>query len=277
MRIGEACRAAAAQLRAAGVPDPAWDSGQLMSRVTGLAPLMARLSERELTAEEAAAFDALVQRRLQREPLQYILGTQDFCGRSFAVDGRVLIPRPETELLAERAVRALQDFGPGAHALDLCCGSGCLGITLALEAPSAQVDMADLSEDALAVTRKNADRLGAQVSLLQGDLWDAVDARQYQLIVSNPPYIPDAVCLALQAEVMREPPMALKGGMDGLDFYRRIAAGLRKHLLPGGVLLLEVGFDQAERVAELLRAAGCETACHEDYQHILRMVEARWA
>ena len=277
MRIGEACRAAAAQLRAAGVPDPAWDSGQLMSRVTGLAPLMARLSERELTAEEAAAFDALVQRRLQREPLQYILGTQDFCGRSFAVDGRVLIPRPETELLAERAVRALQDFGSGAHALDLCCGSGCLGITLALEVPSAQVDMADLSEDALAVTRKNADRLGAQVSLLQGDLWDAVRARQYQLIVSNPPYIPDADCLALQAEVMREPPMALKGGMDGLDFYRRIAAGLRKHLLPGGVLLLEVGFDQAERVAELLRAAGCETACHEDYQHILRMVEARWA
>lgn len=277
MRIGEACRAAAAQLRAAGVPDPAWDSGQLMSRVTGLAPLMARLSERELTAEEAAAFDALVQRRLQREPLQYILGTQDFCGRSFAVDGRVLIPRPETELLAERAVRALQDFGPGAHALDLCCGSGCLGITLALEVPSAQVDMADLSEDALAVTRKNAERLGAQVSLHQGDLWDAVDARQYQLIVSNPPYIPDADCLALQAEVMREPLMALKGGMDGLDFYRRIAAGLRKHLLPGGVLLLEVGFDQAERVAELLRAAGCETACHEDYQHILRMVEARWA
>lgn len=277
MRIGEACRAAAAQLRAAGVPDPAWDSGQLMSRVTGLAPLMARLSERELTAEEAAAFDALVQRRLQREPLQYILGTQDFCGRSFEVDGRVLIPRPETELLAERAVRALQDFGPGAHALDLCCGSGCLGITLALEAPSAQVDMADLSEDALAVTRKNAERLGAQVSLLQGNLWDAVDVRQYQLIVSNPPYIPDEDCLALQAEVMREPPMALKGGMDGLDFYRRIAAGLRKHLLPGGVLLLEVGFDQAERVAELLRAAGCETACHEDYQHILRMVEARWA
>lgn len=277
MRIGEACRAAAAQLRAAGVPDPAWDSGQLMSRVTGLAPLMARLSERELTAEEAAAFDALVQRRLQREPLQYILGTQDFCGRSFAVDGRVLIPRPETELLAERAVRALQDFGPGAHALDLCCGSGCLGITLALEVPSAQVDMADLSEDALAVTRKNAERLGAQVSLLRGDLWDAVVARQYQLIVSNPPYIPDADCLALQAEVMREPPMALKGGMDGLDFYRRIAAGLRKHLLSGGVLLLEVGFDQAERVAELLRAAGCETACHEDYQHILRMVEARWA
>ena len=276
MRIGEACRAAAAQLRAAGVPDPAWDSGQLMSRVTGLAPLMARLSERELTAEEAAAFDALVQRRLQREPLQYILGTQDFCGRSFAVDGRVLIPRPETELLAERAVRALQDFGPGAHALDLCCGSGCLGITLALEVPSAQVDMADLSEDALAVTRKNADRLGAQVSLHQGDLWDAVDARRYQLIVSNPPYIPDEDCLALQAEVMREPPMALKGGMDGLDFYRRIAVGLRKHLLPGGVLLLEVGFDQAERVAELLRAAGCETACHEDYQHILRMVEARW-
>ena len=277
MRIGEACRAAAAQLRTAGVPDPAWDSGQLMSRVTGLAPLMARLSERELTAEEAAAFDALVQRRLQREPLQYILGTQDFCGRSFAVDGRVLIPRPETELLAERAVRALQGFGSGAHALDLCCGSGCLGITLALEAPSAQVDMADLSEDALAVTRKNAERLGAQVSLLRGDLWDAVRARQYQLIVSNPPYIPDADCLALQAEVMREPPMALKGGMDGLDFYRRIAAGLREHLLPGGVLLLEVGFDQAERVAELLRAAGCETACHEDYQHILRMVEARWA
>ena len=275
MTIGEACRAAAAKLRAAGVPDPVWDSGELMARATGLAPLMARLSERELTAEEAETFETLCARRLRREPLQYILGEQSFCGRSCQVDARVLIPRPETELLAERAVTALGAFGPGARALDLCCGSGCLGITLALDVPGSIVDAADLSPDALAVTRLNAEKLGARLTLHQGDLWEAVGAQTYQVIVSNPPYIPDAECLTLQEEVLREPGMALKGGADGLDFYRRIADGLAAHLAPGGVVLLEVGYDQAARVAAMLEAAGCRAICHRDYQGILRMVEAR--
>ena len=236
MTLQQACREAARAFAAAGILDPAWDSGLLMERVTGVAPLLARLSQRALTQEEAAAFEALCQRRLTREPLQYILGEQLFLGRSFQVDHRVLIPRPETELLAERAIAALKGFSGTPDALDLCCGSGCLGISLALEVPAARVDAADLSPEALAVAKANAERLGAGVTFYQGDLWQAVGSRRYALIVSNPPYIPEEACAALQPEVMREPAMALRGGADGLDFYRRIAAGRGEHLLPGGVL-----------------------------------------
>lgn len=274
MTLQEACRKAAAAFSAAGIPDPAWDSGLMMERVTGVAPLLARLSQRELTAAEQEQFAALCARRLTREPLQYILGEQSFLGRSFRVDARVLIPRPETELLAERAADALRGMPGAPRALDLCCGSGCLGVTLALEAPNAQVEAADLSEDALTVARDNARRLGAAVAFFQGDLWQAVADRRYHLIVSNPPYIPDQDCETLQAEVMREPPMALRGGADGLDFYRRIAAGLGDHLLPEGALFLEVGAGQAEQVAELLVREGLRAECHRDYQGILRMVEA---
>lgn len=274
MTLQQACREAARAFAAAGIPDPAWDSGLLMERVTGMAPLLARLSQRELTQEEAVAFEALCQRRLTREPLQYILGEQLFLGRSFHVDHRVLIPRPETELLAERAIAALKGFSGTPQVLDLCCGSGCLGISLALEVPAARVDAADLSMEALTVAKANAERLGAGVTFYQGDLWQAVGSRRYSLIVSNPPYIPEDDCAALQPEVMREPAMALRGGADGLDFYRRIAAGLGEHLLPGGVLFLEVGCGQAEQVADMLAREGMQTACHRDYQDILRMVEA---
>lgn len=277
MTLQDACRRAAARFRAVGIPDPAWDSGLLMERVTGVPPLMARLSDRELTDAENAQYECLCARRLTREPLQYILGTQDFLGRTFRVDRRALIPRPETELLAERAIAALRVMGEGARVLDLCTGSGCLGVSLALELPTAWVEASDLSADALALARENADMLGAQVTFRQGDLWDAVSGACYQLIVSNPPYIPDAECEELQPEVMREPAMALRGGTDGLDFYRRIAEGLDAHLSAGGAIFLEVGYDQAEQVAELLRAHGLIACCHRDYQQILRMVEGRKA
>ena len=216
---------------------------------------------------------ALVSRRLTRQPLQYLLNTQPFLGRDFYVDERVLIPRPETELLAERAIAALREH-PHPIALDLCCGSGALAVSMALEVPGAQVHAADLSPDALAVTAKNAELLGASVTLHQGDLFAAVPEIAFDVIVSNPPYIPSADCLTLQEEVRREPMMALDGGTDGLNFYRRIASDAPKFLRPGGVLLLEVGFDQAEAVMALL-ADFADVQAHEDYQHIPRMIEAR--
>lgn len=136
------------------------------------------------------------------------------------------------------------------------------------------MEATDLSPEALAVAKENAQRLGAPVTFLQGDLWQAVAGRCYDLIVSNPPYIPNEACETLQPEVMREPAMALRGGADGLDFYRRIAAGVGEHLLPGGVLFLEVGYGQAAQVADMLGREGLKTECHQDYQGILRMVEA---
>ena len=216
-------------------------------------------------------FDVLVSRRLTRQPLQYLLNTQPFLGRDFYVDERVLIPRTETELLAERAIAALREH-PHPIALDLCCGSGggALAVSMALEVPGAQVHAADLSPDALAVTAKNAELLGASVTLHQGDLFAAVPEIAFDVIVSNPPYIPSADCLTLQEEVRREPLMALDGGAE----HRRIASDAPKFLRPGGVLLLEVGFDQAEAVMALL-ADFADVQAHEDYQHIPRMIEAR--
>ena len=265
-----------AQFRDAGIPDPEVDSAALLSHVTGRAPLMLRLdTDTALTEAQLSAYDGLRQRRLQRVPLQYLTHEQPFLGHSFYVDERVLIPRSETELLAERVIEALRRMDAPA-ALDLCCGSGCIGISAALAAPGAQVHAADLSPDALAVTRRNAEALGAHVTLHQGDLFGAVAGLQFDLIVSNPPYIPSAACATLQQEVLREPAMALDGGCDGLDFYRRIAEGAPRHLRPGGTLLLEVGHDQAGPVSDLLQSAGLTEVCaHPDLCGIRRMVEGR--
>ena len=267
-------KATASAFRNAGIPDPEVDAALLLSHVTGQPPLSLRLDMTTVLSDDVLTrFDALVSRRLTRQPLQYLLHTQPFLGRDFYVDERVLIPRPETELLAERAIAALREH-PHPIALDLCCGSGALAVSMSLEVPGAQVHAADLSPDALAVTAKNAELLGASVTLHQGDLFAAVPEIAFDVIVSTPRFIPSADCLTLQEEVRREPLMALDGGADGLDFYRQIARSAPHFLRPGGVLLLEVGFDQAEAVVALL-ADFADVQAHEDYQHIPRMIEAR--
>ena len=267
-----------AEMAAAGVPDADVDAQLLLSHVTGQNPLNLRLdSWSQVSLADEEQFRALCEKRKTRTPLQYLTGVQSFLGRDFRVDERVLIPRPETELLAERAIALLREEKYPPTALDLCCGSGCLAVSMALGDPRADVHAADLSEGALAVTKMNAERLHAKVTLHQGDLFDALSIHQlYQVIVSNPPYIPAADCLELQEEVLWEPMMALDGGTDGYDFYRRIAENAPRFLHAGGTLLMEVGFDQAERVMALCQEAGLTpVAIHEDYQHIARMVEAR--
>ena len=271
-------KALAAEMAAAGVPDAEIDASLLLAHITGQNPLNLRLdSWSQVSLADEEAFRTLCHKRMSRTPLQYLTEVQSFLGRDFHVDERVLIPRPETELLAERAIALLREEKYPPRALDLCCGSGCLAVSMALGDPRAEVHAADLSEGSLAVAKLNAERLHAKVTLHQGDLFDALPIHQlYQVIVSNPPYIPAADCLELQEEVRREPMMALDGGNDGLDFYRRIAQDAPWFLAPGGTLLMEVGYDQAERVMALCQAAGLTpVAIHEDYQHIERMVEAR--
>ena len=272
----ELIRQTAAAFHAAGIPDPEVDAALLLGRVTGQAPLLLRTNDWTALPEDVlSAFDALAQRRLTREPVQYILASQSFLGHDFYVDSRVLIPRPETELLAELAIECLQPKGTGALALDLCCGSGCIAVSMALAVPEATVHACDLSEGALAVTRRNAAALGAAVTLHQGDLLAAIASLAFDVIVSNPPYIPTADCRVLQQEVLLEPSMALDGGQDGLDFYRRIARDAPAHMKAGGTLLMEVGYDQTASVRRLLEEAGFhDVQAHEDYQHILRMIEA---
>lgn len=268
----------AAEMRDAGVPDAEVDASLLLSHITGQNPMNLRLdSWSQVSLADEEAFRALCEKRMTRTPLQYLTGVQSFLGRDFYVDERVLIPRPETELLAERAIALLREENYPPIALDMCCGSGCLAVSMALGVPNADVHAADLSEGALAVTKLNAERLHAKVTLHQGDLFDALPIHQlYDVIVSNPPYIPAADCLELQKEVRREPMMALDGGADGYDFYRRIAEDAPWFLQPGGTLLMEVGFDQAEHVMALCKDAGLTPiAIHKDYQHIPRIVEAR--
>ncbi len=273
----ELLRRATAELRSADVPDPEVDSALLLSFVTGQPPMNLRLdSWTQLSPADEAAFLALCDQRKTRVPLQYLTHRQSFLGRDFYVDDRVLIPRPETELLAEQAIAVMRETG-AETALDLCCGSGCLGVSLSLACPLAQVHAADLSPDALAVTRRNAESLCAALTLHQGDLFAALPADfRFGVIVSNPPYIPTAECRVLQAEVMQEPAMALDGGADGLDLYRRIAAEAPARLTKGGTLLMEVGAGQARDVMALCVSAGMTAvAIHEDYQHIERFVEVR--
>ena len=268
--------ATAALFRAADIPDPEVDGALLLSHLTGRAPLALRLDTDTILADDVLArFLALRATRLRRVPLQYLTGEAEFLGQVFRVDERVLIPRPETEMLVERALATLAGR-TAPRVLDLCCGSGCIGVSVKLARPDAQVTLTDASEGALAVAQENARRLGAQADFRLGDLFSPVEGA-FDAILSNPPYIPAADCLTLQEEVRREPLMALDGGADGLDFYRRIAAQAPSHLTDGGVLLLEIGWDQGDTVPALLRQAGfADVRAHEDFQGILRTVEGVW-
>ncbi len=268
-------RQTASAFRQAGIPDPEVDASLILSYVTGKEPLDLRLDTTTLLSEDLMQqFQQLAAQRLTRRPLQYLLGRQSFLGRDFFVNESVLIPRPETELLAEKANQALKHLSGHPAALDLCCGSGVLAVSMALDVPNAAVTAVDLSADALAVAMHNAEQLHADVHFLQGDLFSPVQDMRFDVIVSNPPYIPSEECRTLQAEVMQEPMLALDGGKDGLDFYRRIAHEAADHLLPGGVLLLEVGDGEANTVAAML--TGYTVQIHEDYQHIPRIIEAKF-
>lgn len=248
MTVLEALREAEKRLSA--VPDPRLDAEYLLAHVLRVPRLEVLLQkQRALTDAEAAYFQAFVARRAAREPLQYILGTQPFMGLPFRTDPRALIPRNDTETLCQEALRLAKSH---QRVLDLCTGSGAIAIALKKRMPALAVTAADVSPEALSLARENADALDAAVDFRQGDLWDAVAGEVYDLIVSNPPYIPDALQDTLQEEVRKEPPLALFGGADGLDFYRRIAHGAPDHLAPGGCLLLEIGDDQFEQVKTLL-------------------------
>ena len=279
--IREARKYAAQRLQAHGIPDPAWDADMLLSSVTGYQRLELSLRPLEaLTDQQERQLSALLLSRVEREPLQYLLGKAGFYGRDFRVDHRVLIPRPETELLCEKAIEALtavRAARPQPFVLDLCTGSGAIGVTLALECPFAQVSACDLSPEALSLARQNARDLGAAVDLKQGNLFEAVTGRRFDMIISNPPYIPQKELAGLQEEVRREPQMALDGGEDGLDFYRRIAKEAPEYLNSDGWLLLEIGDGQGEAVKKMLLKQGFQrVTVFPDDQGLERMVTARW-
>jgi release factor glutamine methyltransferase len=239
-------------------------------------------SDQLLAAADLARCRVLLQRRLRGEPLAYVTGRVRFRARTFLVDRRVLVPRPATEALIEIALEAVRAAGwPAPRVADICTGSGVVALTLAAEVPSARVVAVDLSDNALAVAATNLARLapfgiGDRVTLRAGDLLGPLGDEHFEMIVSNPPYIPSPKMATLAPEVLREPHLALDGGDDGLVLIRRLVTGARAHLVPGGLLAIEHDVDQHPAVAALMHAAGfVAVQGTRDLGQILRVTSGR--
>ena len=277
MQPREALREVEARLTAAGCPDADFDAGELFRLVTGQD---ARLADRPLTAEQAAKLEALTARRATREPLQYLCGSWPFLDFELAVGPGVLCPRADTEVVAEAAAQMLAEV-QAPKVLDLCAGTGCLGLGVKRFCPEADVTCVEKSPEAFRYLKKNAVSALKQgtARAVEGDLftyWQGLPEGELDLIVSNPPYLTAAEMRQLQPEVAREPAMALEAGEDGLVFYRALAEHYQNALRPGGSLALEIGWQQREAVTALLAANGwVDIACRKDYGGNDRCILAR--
>ena len=237
-------------------------------------------AERPLAEGELGRYRELIKRRRNGEPIAYILGRREFFALPFRVDRRVLIPRPDTETLVESALAGTQAQHLYGRLLDLCTGSGCVAVAFAKARPTWRVTAVDLSPDAAALARENVRRAGVvhNVSVLEGDLFGALspDAK-FELITANPPYIPSGEIAGLDTDVRDfEPRLALDGGEDGLVIIRRLLDAAPRYLVPGGMLAMEVGFDQAPAVAALFEGAGfVDIARARDLAGVERVVSGR--
>lgn len=259
-----------------GVDNPRLDAEVLLCHVLGKERIYLYTHyDQPLSKQELATYRVMVKHRAQRVPVAYITGRREFMGLDFGVAPAVLIPRPETELLVEAAQQRLQDMA-APHLLDLGTGSGAILVSLLYLLPKATGVAVDISPAALAIARENGERHGvtARLEMVEGDLFQPLgNSCRFDAIVSNPPYIPDADVDLLAPEVQQEPRGALAGGVDGLDFYRRIIAQGPAFLRSKGWLFLEVGIHQATAVAALADPAVWESAeIIDDYARIPRVV-----
>ncbi|MCL4787370.1 MAG: peptide chain release factor N(5)-glutamine methyltransferase [Verrucomicrobia bacterium] len=285
MTVIEVIQRSAEFLARKGVDSPRLQAELLLAHVLKLPRMQLYLDfQRQLTPDEADHLRELVQRRGRREPLQHILGTTCFCGLEMAVNRHVLVPRPETELLAEAGWEFLRQLTPGDSGprpvLDFGTGSGCLAVTLAVKCPDARVTAMDVSPDALAVAAQNAARHGVsdRIEFRESDGFASLPAgAKFDLIVSNPPYIPTLEIDTLQPEVRDfDPRAALDGGPDGLKFHRLLAGQATAFLAAGGRLMLELGDGQAAAVREIFEAENwIVEAIRPDYNQRLRIMIAR--
>lgn len=278
--IESALQAGSDQLSLADIESARVDAEWLMEHVTGLKRLELTLyRQRELSPEEEAAFSRLITSRARRIPLQHLIGDVPFLGHRIKVSDAALIPRPETERLAEMAIEALVRRGTGraVQVLDLGTGTGCLPVALGLALPQAQIWGLDISPTALSLAAENirSHGLADRVKLVESNLFQQLRADQrFDLIVSNPPYIPSEEISNLQPEVRDyDPRNALDGGLDGLDFYRVIADEGKPFLRPGGWVLMEFGDGQLRALKDIFESRGWRfIASHRDYADVQRMV-----
>ena len=258
------------------VPQARREVQMLLTRALGadLAILLAH-PERVLEARGTAAYAQMFARRLGGEPMAYVVGEREFYGLIFEVTPAVLIPRPETELLVEMALERLSEES-ASTVLDLGTGSGCIAVTLAKLRPKARIVATDLSQAALAVAERNARRHGVTVEFRAGSWFEPVGGERFDVIVSNPPYVAEQDPHLSQGDLPFEPSLALTAGSDGLNALRAIVSGAPRYLSPGGSLLVEHGFGQAEAVAQLLRSAALtDVIARTDLAGIPRAVAGR--
>ncbi len=252
------------KLKEHNVPDADIDAELLWLYVSNqdkMAYIMNR--QEEVTDSVRSFYEAVIDKRSKRTPLQYITGTQCFMGYDFETAPDVLIPRFDTEVLVEQANRLIHDIhSDKMSVLDMCCGSGCIGLSVALMNPKVHVDLSDISDSAVALTKKNAKRLAVSgYTVIKSDLFDKIDKR-YDMILSNPPYIESEVIDGLMPEVRdHEPRLALDGDTDGLKFYRAIIENAESYLNEKGCILFEIGNHQAHDVQQLLVDKHFENVC----------------
>ena len=240
-------------LEEAGIMDAALDAGLLLEHVFGIDRNFLLLNGDKDASDKEGEYLDLIRKRAEHVPLQHLTGHQEFMGLDFAVNEHVLIPRQDTECLVEEAMRYVED---GMKVLDVCTGSGCIIISLARYKNGLEAYGCDISEEALDTAAGNAESIGVNVGFILSDLYESTDDK-YDVIISNPPYIASDVVPTLMEEVRdHEPHLALDGGADGLDFYRRLIEGADDHLLKGGMIFFEIGFDQGEAVRALLKGHG---------------------
>lgn len=257
------------------VPDRDVDAIWIVCAVTGIKRNSLHFEkDRELTEKQISNLNAILERRKTREPLQYILGFVPFYNIILNTDSRALIPRDETALLVEEAlIRIKRNFYKTV--LDIGTGSGAIAISIKKNAPQTDVCAVDISEEALSLAKENAKENETDIEFIKSDLFENLQNRKFDCILSNPPYIPTKDMEKLEKELSFEPTNALDGGSDGLDFYRDIIEEAKEHLIKGGLLMFEIGFDQADAVRTLLSKKGfTDNYVLQDYSKLDRIVLA---
>jgi release factor glutamine methyltransferase len=277
--IDEQLKTATGILRESGISDPRREAHSLLAfALQKNKTFLIAYPEYELSREEAARFRAILERRARREPLQHITGRQEFYGLDFAVTKDVLIPRPETELIVENAIEILKDEENPVFC-EVGVGSGCISVSILHEVKTATADGLDVSEKAIEIAKLNAENNGVsnRLELKISDVFATLENEKFDLIVSNPPYIPIEDIQTLQAEVKDfEPLQALTDGHDGLSIIEKIVAGSLQFLKPEGFLLMEIGFEQADKVRKMFSPETWQNVeILPDLQGIPRTVKAR--
>ncbi|RBP62588.1 release factor glutamine methyltransferase [Alkalibaculum bacchi] len=265
MKISQILNKAVLQLKECNKPSPRLDAEVILANLLEVERLYFILhKDQDIQEDLVEEYKQLIGRRCKGEPVAYIVGHQEFMGLDFIVNKKVLIPRPDTEILVEYVVEYIKQREEDVNILDIGCGSGAIGLSIASQFPKSQVTLVDISPEALELAKENARKLNIKNGqFVLSDCFESISDK-YHIIVSNPPYIPAKDIEDLQIEVSTyEPRGALDGGIDGLDFYRRIATEAKEYLLKGSLLAFEIGYNQGNAVIEILK--------ENDYKHVKKL------